>query len=204
MKFEEILPKNQKRIGLTGGIASGKSTISEYIHKQKKIEILDADFYSKQLIMPGKESYHKIIEHYGVEITDLESPNKEIITSKLRKIIFNDSLEKIWLENLLHPLIKYQMLNDCIKLIENKTLVLVIPLLFEANFNDLCTEIWLVKCSEDAQRKRLMKRDRISREEAEKLISSQMSLEEKEQKSDIVLVNESSRTNWEKQLDNLL
>ena len=96
------------------------------------------------------------------------------------------------------------MFNDCIKLIENKTLVLVIPLLFEANFNDLCTEIWLVKCSEDAQRKRLMKRDKISREEAEKLISSQMRLEEKEQKSDIVLINESSRIDWEKQLDNLL
>ena len=154
--------------------------------------------------MPGKESYHKIIEHYGVEITDLESPNKEIIPSKLRKIIFSNSCERIWLEDLLHPLIKYKMLNDCIKLIENKTLVLVIPLLFEANFNDLCTEIWLVKCSEDAQRKRLMKRDKISREEAEKLISSQMSLEEKEQKSDIVLVNESSRIHWEKQLDNLL
>ena len=65
MKIEKILPQHQRRIGITGGIASGKSTISEYIGKNKKIKVLDADYYSKQLIKPGKEAYRKIIEHYG-------------------------------------------------------------------------------------------------------------------------------------------
>ena len=204
MKLKTDLPQNQRRIGLTGGIASGKSTISKYIHIQKKIQVLDADCYSKQLIMPGEKSYQKIIDRYGIDIINERSPKQEIITKKLRTIIFNNSSEKIWIENLLHPLIKHQMMNDCINSKNQKTLILVIPLLFEANFNDLCTEIWLVKCSEESQRKRLIKREDINREEANKLIYSQMSIREKEEKSDVILINENDSSDWQQKLDKLL
>jgi len=204
MKLKTDLPQNQKRIGLTGGIASGKSTISKYIYTQKKINVLDADCYSKQLIMPGEKSYQKIIDRYGIDIINNRSPMQEIITKKLRTIIFNNSSEKIWIENLLHPLIKHQMMNDCINSKNQKTLILVIPLLFEANFNDLCTEIWLVKCSEETQRKRLIEREDINIEEANKLIYSQMSVQEKEEKSDVILINENDGSDWQQKLDKLL
>lgn len=204
MTYKGKLPKQQRRIGLTGGIASGKSTISKYISEEKKIKVLDADNYAKQLIIPGENSYKKIIEHYGPKIINKESIINEINTSKLKNIIFNNHHEKIWLENLLHPLIKNQMANDCLKFKEKKTLILEIPLLFEANFNDLCTEIWLVKCSENIQRERLMKRDKLNKSEAGKLISSQMSNEEKEKRADIVLVNENNINPWKFEIDQLI
>ena len=204
MKLKTDLPPNQRRIGLTGGIASGKSTISKYIQIQKKIQVLDADCYSKQLIMPGRNSYQKIIDRYGIDIINKRSTKQEIITKKLKNIIFNNSSEKIWIENLLHPLIKHQMMNDCINFKNQKTLILVIPLLFEANFNDLCTEIWLVKCSEECQRKRLIKREDINIDEANKLIYSQMSIQEKEAKSDEILINENDGSDWQQKLDKLL
>lgn len=204
MKLKTDLPPNQRRIGLTGGIASGKSTISKYIQIQKKIQVLDADCYSKQLIMPGRNSYQKIIDRYGIDIINKRSTKQEIITKKLKNIIFNNSSEKIWIENLLHPLIKHQMMNDCINFKNQKTLILVIPLLFEANFNDLCTEIWLVKCSEECQRKRLIKREDINIDEANKLIYSQMSIQEKEAKSDEILINENDGSDWQQKLDKLI
>tara|TARA_B100000131_G_scaffold127147_1_gene124153 strand:+ start:1469 stop:2083 length:615 start_codon:yes stop_codon:yes gene_type:complete len=204
MTYKGKLPKQQRRIGLTGGIASGKSTISKYISEEKKIKVLDADNYAKQLIIPGKNSYKKIIEHYGPKIINKESIINEINTSKLKNIIFNNHHEKIWLENLLHPLIKNQMANDCLKFKEKTTLILEIPLLFEANFNDLCTEIWLVKCSENIQRERLMQRDKLNKSEAGKLISSQMSNEEKEKRADIVLVNENNINPWKFEVDQLI
>ena len=204
MTYKGKLPKKQRRIGLTGGIASGKSTISKYISEEKKINVFDADNYAKQLIIPGKNSYKKIIEHYGPKIINKESIINEINTSKLKNIIFNNHHEKIWLENLLHPLIKNQMANDCLKFKEKTTLILEIPLLFEANFNDLCTEIWLVKCSENIQRERLMKRDKLNKSEAGKLISSQMSNEEKEKRADIVLVNENNINPWKFEVDQLI
>ena len=154
--------------------------------------------------MPGEKSYQKIIDRYGIDIINNRSPMQEIITKKLRTIIFNNSSEKIWIENLLHPLIKHQMMNDCINSKNQKTLILVIPLLFEANFNDLCTEIWLVKCSEETQRKRLIEREDINIEEANKLIYSQMSVQEKEEKSDVILINENDGSDWQQKLDKLL
>ena len=96
------------------------------------------------------------------------------------------------------------MANDCLKFKEKSTLILEIPLLFEANFNDLCTEIWLVKCSENIQRERLMKRDKLNKSEAGKLISSQMSNEEKEKRADIVLVNENNINPWKFEVDQLI
>ena len=96
------------------------------------------------------------------------------------------------------------MMNDCINFKNQKTLILVIPLLFEANFNDLCTEIWLVKCSEECQRKRLIKREDINIDEANKLIYSQMSIQEKEAKSDEILINENDGSDWQQKLDKLI
>ena len=199
MKFMSIQPKlknKQRRIGLTGGIASGKSTIADYIKKYKDIPILDADQYSKELIKPKSNSYKKVLAYFGPQIVDEYSSENAINRALLKKIIFENSIHRKWIQNLLHPLIKEKMIEKCNQFEKNKILLLVIPLLFEAKFTDLCTEIWLVKCPRELQKKRLMKRDKISNNEAEKIINLQLNFEDKSKFSDVILDNSDNQKLW--------
>ena len=188
---------NQRRIGLTGGIASGKTTITNYIRKHKKIPILDADNLSRELIKPNTYGYKKILDYFGNKIIDNKNNSeKEINRKLLRKIIFQNSENKEWIEKLLHPLIKEKMIEECSQYKNNQTIVLVIPLLFEAKFEDICTEIWLVKCPKEIQKKRLIARDKISEKEASDTINLQLSFEEKSKFSDIILENSDDQNKW--------
>ena len=197
MDILQKLKNNQRRIGLTGGIASGKSTITNYIRKYKNIPILDADNLSKELIKPNTYGYNKILEYFGNQIiNNKKNSEKEINRTLLRKIIFNNSESKEWIEQLLHPLIKERMIEECSQYENNQTILLVIPLLFEANFEDICTEIWLVKCPSEIQRKRLISRDKISEKEAYEIINYQLSFEEKRKLSDIILDNSDDHNKW--------
>tara|TARA_Y100000589_G_C27117727_1_gene615016 strand:+ start:193 stop:807 length:615 start_codon:yes stop_codon:yes gene_type:complete len=198
------LNKNQRRIGLTGGIASGKTTIAEYIRSSKNINILDADYYSRELILAETTSYKKIISKFGNSIIDSTSPSKEINRKLLKKIIFKHPDQKKWLESLLHPLIKDKLIQGCKNMDHKKVLLLVIPLLFEAKFNDLCTEIWIVKCSKDEQMKRLLERDKLSFKEAERIIDIQMDLSKKKNKDFIYLDNENEKITWKRQINKLI
>ena len=147
MDILQKLKNNQRRIGLTGGIASGKTTITNYIRKHKNIPILDADHFSRELIKPNTYGYKKILDYFGNKIIDNKSNSEREINRKLlRNIIFKHSESKEWIEKLLHPLIKEKMIEECGQYTNNQTIVLVVPLLFEAKFEDICTEIWLVKC----------------------------------------------------------
>ena len=103
---------------------------------------------------------------------------------------------KEWIEKLLHPLIKEKMIEECSRYKNTQTLVLVIPLLFEAKFEDICTEIWLVKCPRELQKKRLIARDKISEKEANELINFQLSFEEKRKFSDIIVDNSDDQNKW--------
>ena len=204
MLSKEKLVQNQRRIGLTGGIASGKSTIANYIKSSKNIDLLDADHFARELVLSGTSSYKKIITKFGNSIIDNKSPSQEINRKKMKQIIFKYPDQRIWLENLLHPLIKEKMIKKC-KYFENKKiLLLVIPLLFEAKFNDLCTEIWIVKCSKEVRIKRIMERDQISRKEALNIINIQMDLSKKEYKKYTLLDNEKEKSSWQKQIDKLI
>jgi len=188
---------NQRRIGLTGGIASGKTTITNYIRKNKKIPILDADNLSRELIKPNTYAYKKILDYFGNKIIDNKNNSEKLINRKiLRNIIFKNSESKEWIEKLLHPLIKEKMIEECSQYKNNETIVLVIPLLFEAKFEDICTEIWLVKCSKELQKKRLITRDKISEKEACEFINLQLSFEEKRKFSDIILDNSDNQNKW--------
>ena len=168
MDILQKLKKNQRRIGLTGGIASGKSTITNYISKYFGNQIID-----------NKNNLEKAINR-----------------ALLRKIIFKNSESKAWVEKLLHPLIKERMIEECSRYENNQTILLVIPLLFEANFEDICTEIWLVKCPNKLQKKRLIKRDKISEKEACDIINFQLSFEEKRKHSNIILDNSDDQSKW--------
>ena len=194
-----IIPKllhNQRRIGLTGGIASGKSTITKYIRKNKRIPILDADNLSKELIMPNTIGYKKILGYFGNQILDKYSSEKIINRKLLKKIIFEDAHHREWIQKLLHPLIKEKMIEECNVYKNNEIILLVIPLLFEAKFEDICTEIWLVKCSELEQIQRLIRRDKISEEKARKIIKLQLNFEAKQKLSDVILDNSDDTNQW--------
>ena len=196
---------NQRRIGLTGGIASGKTTITNYIRKHKNIPILDADHFARELIKPNTYGYKKILDYFGNKIIDNKSNSEREINRKLlRNIIFKHSSSKEWIEKLLHPLIKEKMIEECSQYRNNQTIVLVIPLLFEAKFEDICTEIWLVKCPKEIQKKRLIIRDKLSEKEATDLINLQLSFEEKRKFSDIILDNSNDQTKWIKTIREVL
>ena len=96
------------------------------------------------------------------------------------------------------------MIEECIQYRNNQTIVFVIPLLFEAKFEDICTEIWLVKCTKELQKKRLITRDKISEKEAYELINLQLSFEEKRQFSDIILDNSDDQNKWINTIKELL
>ena len=204
----DILQKSnntQRRIGLTGGIASGKTTITNYIRKHKNVPILDADNLSRELIKPNTYGYKKILDYFGNKIIDNKKNSEKIINRKvLRNIISKHSESKEWIEKLLHPLIKEKMIEECSRYKNTQTLILVIPLLFEAKFEDICTEIWLVKCPKEIQKNRLITRDKISEKEACELINFQLSFEEKRQFSNIILDNSDDQNKWINTIKDLL
>ena len=204
MSIHPKLNNKQRRIGLTGGIASGKSTIAKYIKEYIDIPILDADQYSKDLIKPKSNCYKKVVAYFGPQIVDQHSSENKINRALLKKIIFENSIHRKWIQNLLHPLIKEKMIEKCNQFDKNKILLLVIPLLFEAKFTDICTEIWLVKCPKEVQKKRLMKRNIISENEAEKIINLQLNFEDKSKFSDVILDNSDNKQLWKNTIQKLL
>ena len=205
MDILQKLKNNQRRIGLTGGIASGKSTITNFIREHKNIPILDADNLSRDLIKPNTYGYKRILDYFGDQIIDNNNNSEKSINRKLlKKIIFNNEKSKDWIEKLLHPLIKEKMIEGCSQYKNNQTILLVIPLLFEAKFEDICTEIWLVKCPKEQQQKRLISRDKISEKEANEFINLQLSFEEKRKFSDIILENSDDQNKWINTIKELL
>ena len=204
MSIQQKLRSNQRRIGLTGGIASGKSTITNYIRTNKHIPIIDADDISKELIKPNSIGYKKILNYFGNQIIDSSSLEKTISRKLLKKIIFENEKHRKFIEKLLHPLIKENMIKKCNFFKDNQTILLVIPLLFEAKFEDICTEIWLVNCTKKVQLERLINRDKISRQEASKIINLQSNYEEKEKFSNIILNNSDDHYRWMDKIEKLI
>ena len=204
MGMPKKLINNQRRIGLTGGIASGKSTITNYIRAVRNIPILDADNLSRKLIKPNTIVHHKILEYFGNQIIDIHSSEKAIERNLLKANIFENEKDRKWIQKLLHPLIKEKMIEECNRFKDNKIILLVIPLLFEAKFEDICTEIWLVKCPKEVQIKRLMKRDNISEKKALKIINLQLNFEEKLKSSDVILDNSNNENEWINKIKELI
>lgn len=186
----------RRTIGLTGGIASGKTTVSNYLANVYHLPIFDADLYAREAVAPGSKILLKIGERYGSRIF---RPDGSLDRLQLGNIIFHNVVERHWLEQQIHPYVRDRLL-DAAK-IPATTIVLTVPLLFEANLVDLCTEVWVVYCSPTQQLERLMLRDRLSLEQATARINSQMSLEEKRLRADVILDNSSSLDLLLKQVD---
>ena len=166
MKFNH----RQRLIGLTGGIGTGKSTVSRYLSDRYKLPILDADIYARDAVAKGSPILEEIVQRYGSSIL---LPDRSLDRPRLGKIIFSDRTEKLWLEEKIHPYVR-NCFQSQLKEIESDTVVLVIPLLFEAKMTDLVTEIWVVDSPLDLQIKRIMQRDSLSCDRAIERINTQL------------------------------
>jgi dephospho-CoA kinase len=184
-------------IGLTGGIATGKTTVANYLASAYHLPILDADIYARDAVSIGSPILDAIARRYGEQILLADgSLNRQ----QLGNIIFEHLEERRWLENIIHPYVRDRFLK-AIAESSAPTIVLVIPLLFEAQMTNLVTEIWVVTCSESQQLQRLIERNHLTKEQAAARINSQLSLTEKASHADIVLDNSSTLEALLKQID---
>lgn len=188
----------QRRIGLTGGIATGKTTVANYLATVHQLPILDADRYAREAVQPGSEILQRIVERYGKALL-LETGHLD--RQQLGAIVFADRAERHWLEQQIHPYVEQCFVDTVRALHDQPTLVLVIPLLFEAHLTHRVNEIWVVACAPEQQLQRLMARDGLTRTQAEARIAAQMLLSEKCDRADVVLHNDTSLEALQAQID---
>ena len=202
--------QQQRRIGITGGIASGKSSIGSYL-LSRGLPVLDADLYAHEALMPGSHLTEAVVQRFGSRVEQQVKSGEEAIgtTRKidrqaLGQIIFQNSKERLWLEQLIHPEILERFEQDIARHAEAPALALVIPLLFEKGLEELCTEVWVVSCFRKQQQERLMARNGLSAIEAEQRIQAQWPLERKSQLADQVIDNSGTPNGWQEQVSKLL
>ena len=173
-------------IGLTGGIASGKSTVSKYL-AEKGFEVYDADKIAKD-ISEKKSVQEEIILTFGDKILD---ENKNVDRKKLKEIVFEDKEKLKQLNAIIHP----KVIDFYKELKEKNTdeiIIFDVPLLFESGIDKFCDKILVVISNYEIQLNRIVERDKIDRELAEKIIKSQLSNEKRIKKADVVIENNSS------------
>ena len=165
-----------KIIGITGGIASGKSTVTEFL-RQKGFQVVDADAVVHQLQKPSGRLYQVLVEHFGEKIL-LE--NGELNRPLLASLIFSNPEEQEWSKRTQGEIIREELAALRNQFAQTEALFFMdIPLLFEQNYASWFDETWLIYVNRDIQLERLMKRDQISKEAAESRLNSQWPLERK-------------------------
>ena len=174
-------------IGLTGGIGSGKTAVSETFEKLG-ITVVDADLASRVVVEKGKPCLEEIAKHFG---NDILNENDELNRAKLREIIFNSDSEKLWLESLLHPAIAEQI-KDELNASKSPYTILVSPLLLETNQRDFCDKVLVVDVPIEIQMERTTKRDGVSEDQVKSIIKSQINRDERLQLADEIIINEGS------------
>ena len=172
------------KIGLTGGIASGKTTVCN-LFKDLSVEIIDADVISHELSKKGGAAFEEIIEAFEDEIIGNDG---ELDRKKLRSIVFNDNTKKKILEGIIHPKVLLSI-NEKIKASQSDYLIISVPLMIETGMNLMMDRILLIDCNVETQIERIIQRDQTSREEAIKIIESQASIESKRELSDDRIIN---------------
>ncbi|YCO04183.1 dephospho-CoA kinase [Vibrio sp. VNB-15] len=156
-------------IGLTGGIASGKTTVANLFKQQFKIDVVDADIVAREVVEPGSTGLNAIIEHFGIDIV---REDQSLDRAKLREQIFSNPEEKAWINALLHPMIREKMIED-LEQVESEYALLVVPLLIENKLDSLCDRVLVVDVEPETQIARTIKRDNVSEEQARAILASQ-------------------------------
>ena len=163
----------QRRIGLTGGIATGKSSVGRLL-AERGLPVLDADGFAREALAPGSAGARAVLARDR---------------GALGRIVFADPAARIWLEQLVHPLVRARFNSELERLASAPLVVLMIPLLFEAGLEELCSEVWLVDCDEQQQLQRLMARDGLSEADARSRIAAQWPLARKRELADRLIDN---------------
>lgn len=184
-------------IGLTGGIATGKTTVSRYLEQKYHLPILDADLYAREAVAIDSPILQAIYQRYG-DVVKL--PDGNLNRRALGKIIFTQPQEKEWLESQIHPYVRDRF-TSALATLNHPLIVLVIPLLFEANMTDLVNEIWVVASSETTQIERIQTRDGLTKSEAIARINNQLPLETKIARADFILNNTGNLPDLYQQID---
>ena len=188
-------------IGITGGIASGKSTVTNFL-RQKGFQVVDADAVVHQLQKPSGRLYQVLVQHFGQEII-LE--NGELDRPLLASFIFSNPEEREWSKQTQGEIIREELVALRDQLAQTEAIFFMdIPLLFEQGYANWFDETWLVYVDRDVQVERFMKRDQLSKEVAESRLSAQWSLEEKKKLASHILDNNGSRDQLVSQVVKLL
>jgi dephospho-CoA kinase len=201
----QLSATSQRIVGLTGGVGMGKTTVSNYLASVFHFPVLDADIYAREAVQPGSQVLNQIVERYGSRIL---LPNGSLDRVRLGEIVFNNSAERLWLEQQIHPYVRDRFEAELSRLshLDCPIIVVVAPLLFEARMTDLVTEIWVVYCPISQQIERLIHRqaesgEYLDLEQIHARINSQMAIEKKIDQADLVLDNS---TNVEALLEQII
>lgn len=190
------------RIGLTGGIATGKSTVSEQL-RRLGAHVIDADGIAREIVMPGQLAYQDIVECFG---KDVLSDDGTLNRAWLAEQIFNDPAKRQLLNQLTHPRVikRIETIIEALAADDyRRPVVLDIPLLIEAGMADTVDQVWLVLTDADTQLQRLMQRDDLTASEAKLRIDAQMPLAEKEEYAHRIIDNSGSLADTEQIVRNL-
>ena len=186
-------------VGLTGGIASGKTTISD-MFADLGVPVIDTDVISRNLLQPGELAYTQVCDHFGDSIL---YPNGRINRAELRRIVFNDERQKSWLETMLHPLIYQRSHEAILQHAQADYVLVVVPLLFETNFQALVDRILVVDCPAETQIARLTQRDSIDDDLARKMLARQLGNDERIARAHDLIDNRDGLQNLRRQVETL-
>ena len=176
-------------VAITGGIGSGKTTVANQF-AALGIEVVDADLIAREVVAPGTPALAAITSHFGPEIlTEQGLLDRRV----LRERIFSDQAAKSWLNALLHPIIRSEMLRQCAA-VSSPYCLLVVPLLVENRLTELADRVLVIDVDEATQIERTCRRDGVSREQAEAILASQANRSERLAMADDVLDNQSGTT----------
>lgn len=189
-----------KVIGLTGGIATGKSTVSKML-KERGFYIVDADIASRKAVEKGSKGLRQVEEVFGEKAILNGEMNRQYVGA----IVFKDEDMRKKLNNIVHPIVREIMeVEKQIGLEQDKNVIMDIPLLFENNLQDTVDETWLVYTTKETQIVRLKQRNQLTDEEAVSRIKSQMPIEEKKEKADVTIDNNGSLIGLARNLETIL
>ncbi|MBC1520919.1 dephospho-CoA kinase [Listeria aquatica] len=188
-------------LGLTGSIATGKSTVSKML-QDEKIPVIDADLVARKVVEKGTVGLKKIVSTFGDEVLSKGALNR----AKLGEIIFHDSQKREQLNKIVHPLVRKEMLQERDRLFKSGEtfVVLDIPLLYESQLTDLVDQVLVVMTTEEVELTRLMARNGLSREEALARIATQMPISDKAKLADFVIDNSGTLKETSEQVNELL
>jgi len=189
-------------LGLTGGIATGKSTVTAML-RERGIPVIDADQIAREVVEPGKPAYEAIVRHFG---RDILLENGQLDRKKLGEVVFSDEAERQKLNAIVHPEVRRVMRQEAEVAEANGAQIVFmdIPLLYESKLQYLVEKIVVVYAPSDMQLARMMERDELDEEQAKKRLRAQFPIDQKKLEADFLIDNSQSREETQRQVEELL